>query len=58
MEALTRALSHPQHPTETMADALEGLLGPEEVLLVARTQRLPDDHVTAWDLPHGSGRGG
>ncbi|WP_086770935.1 SpoIIE family protein phosphatase [Streptomyces bobili] len=51
VEALTRALSHPQHPTETMADALEGLLGPEEVLLVARTQRLPDDHVTAWDLP-------
>ncbi|MEU9669997.1 SpoIIE family protein phosphatase [Streptomyces bobili] len=51
VEALTRALSHPQHPTETMADALEGLLGPEEVLLVARTQRLPDDHVTAWELP-------
>ncbi|MEV6406363.1 SpoIIE family protein phosphatase [Streptomyces bobili] len=51
VEALTRALSHPRQPTESMADALERLLGPEEVLLVARTQRLPEDHVAAWDLP-------
>ncbi|MFF9854345.1 SpoIIE family protein phosphatase [Streptomyces litmocidini] len=51
VEALTRALSHPKHPTETMADALEGLLDPEDVVLVARTQHLPDDQVAAWDLP-------
>ncbi|WP_327255822.1 SpoIIE family protein phosphatase [Streptomyces sp. NBC_01244] len=49
VERLTQALSHPEQRPEDMADSLQMLLDPDDVLLVARTRRLPDEQVSAWD---------
>lgn len=51
LDSLAQALSHPSHHPETMADALERLLRPQDVLLMARTRRLPAEQVAAWELP-------
>ncbi|MFB7588709.1 SpoIIE family protein phosphatase [Streptomyces sp. NPDC056169] len=51
LASLAEALSHPSHRPDTMADALERLLSPQDVLLTARTRHLPADQVFTWELP-------
>ncbi|TXS16056.1 PAS domain S-box protein [Streptomyces sp. ms191] len=50
-EQLVDALRHPDHGPEQMADAVQHLLAPDRVLLVARTRLLPPDELREWDVP-------
>ncbi|MFF9342709.1 MULTISPECIES: SpoIIE family protein phosphatase [unclassified Streptomyces] len=45
------ALAAPGRGPHSMADDLAALLGPERVLLVARTLRIPVTDVAEWDVP-------
>ncbi|MFD6419000.1 SpoIIE family protein phosphatase [Streptomyces sp. NPDC060194] len=48
---LVTALAHPQRDLEAMADAVDRLLTPDQVLLVARTRRLGSGELAEWEVP-------
>ncbi|MFC9614254.1 SpoIIE family protein phosphatase [Streptomyces sp. NPDC056938] len=48
---LMNALAHPERDLEVMADAVERLLAPDRVLLLARTRHLPATELAEWDIP-------
>ncbi|MGW6359658.1 SpoIIE family protein phosphatase [Streptomyces sp. NPDC055092] len=50
-EKLMNALAHPERDLEAMADAVERLLAPDRVLLLARTRRLPAAELAEWSIP-------
>ncbi|MFJ7958771.1 SpoIIE family protein phosphatase [Streptomyces sp. NPDC096319] len=51
-EDLMAALAHPEREPEVMADAVERLLAPDRVLLVARTRHLPPGELATWEIPY------
>ncbi|MFD3332117.1 SpoIIE family protein phosphatase [Streptomyces sp. NPDC058700] len=50
-EDLLRALGHPDRDVEAMADAVEGLLARDRVVLLARTRHLPPSELAQWTVP-------
>ncbi|WP_435971567.1 SpoIIE family protein phosphatase [Streptomyces sp. Qhu_M48] len=48
---LLGALGRPDRGVEAMADAVEGLLAPDRVVLLARTRHLPPSELAEWTLP-------
>ncbi|WP_411112088.1 SpoIIE family protein phosphatase [Streptomyces sp. c-19] len=48
---VVNALAHPDHTPEAMADAVERLLAPDRVLLIARTRHLPPSELGQWAVP-------